>query len=176
MAEMMLALGTMFSKVMTMATTAGSALVSNAGTIGTALSAGSTIYGGIQANQESKAVAASMKKKGDNEFSAAQRQSLEKRRQTELIMSRQKAVAAASGGGASDPSVQSIMEKTQQEGDYSAMMDMYNGTVNRGDLYAEADTVRREGRSKMLGSFMDAGTTIYGDIERRKNKKLSYSF
>lgn len=174
MAEVMMALGAITTKLMAAAGTAGSFIGANAGTIGTALTAGSTIYGGLQANAESKIAQKAMQRKGDLEATAAQQQADAKRRETNLLLSRQKAVAAASGAGASDPSVLSVMEKTKAQGDYSAMMDMYNGTVSRSDLYAEGDTVRREGKSKLRGSFMDAATTIYGDIERRKNKKLAY--
>lgn len=175
MASVMLALGAITTKLMAAAGTAGGFLAANAGTIGTALTAGSTIYGGLAANAESKIAQKSMKKKGDMEFTAGQQKARETRRQTELLLSRQKAVAASSGGGASDDSVLAVMEKTRAEGDFSAMMDMYNGTVNRSDLYAEGDTVRREGKSRMLGSFVDAGTTIYGDVERRNFKKNAYS-
>lgn len=175
MAEVMLALGPIMSSMMTAASSAGTFLAANAGTIGTALAAGGTIYGGLQANAQSKVEAKGLKKKGDAEFSSAQREAMDRRRQTQLVVSRQKAVSAASGGGATDDSVTAVMEKTQAEGDYNAMMDMYNGSVNRADLYSEAKTVRKEGKSKLIGSFIDAGTTIYGDMAKRQRTQKAYA-
>lgn len=145
-------------------------MAANAGTISTALSVGSTLYGGLRAYQGSKAEAASLKQKGDNELAVAQRDAMRKRRETDLLLSRQRAVASSSGGGATDPTVLSVMGKTQQEGDYNAMLDMYNGLTSRADLYKEAATVRSEGKSKLVGSILDAGGTLYSDLARRRRE------
>lgn len=175
MAEVLAVLGTIGSQVMSAATTAGSFIASNASTIGTALSAASTVYGGVAANSMAKGEAKNLKKKGDQELAVAQKEADRKRRETKLLLSRQQAVAGASGAGASDPTVLSIMGKTEEEGKTAAMLDMYNGMVNRSDLFTEAGTVRAEGRSKLFGSFLDAGGTIYGDIARRERMKREYS-
>lgn len=174
MAEILTVLGTIGSQVMSAAATAGSFAAANAGTIGTLLTAGSTIYGGLAANAQGKAIESQMKTKGDNEFAVAQRDSLRRKRETDLLLSRQKAVAAASGGGATDPTVMSVMGKTQQEGDYNAMIDMYNGSVNRADLYKQGAVARAEGKSKMWGSFLDAGSTIYSGLPKKKNYNVDF--
>ena len=179
MAEVLALVGSFMSQAMTAATTAGSWMAANAGTIGTALSVGSTIYGGIRANQTAKVESEALKDKGDRELAASQREAMRRRRETQLLVSRQQAVAAASGAGASDPSVKSVMEKTQAEGDTNAMLDMYNGMVSRADYRAEAANTRSEGRSRMWGSFLDAGRTIYSDIsdrQRRSNSGDSYVY
>lgn len=175
MAEVLAILGTIGSQVMSAATTAGSFLAANAGTIGTALSVGSTVYGGLAANAQAKGEAKNLKKKGDLELAKSQREAERKRRETQLLVSRQAAVAGASGAGATDPSVLSVMGKTKAEGDAAAMLDMYNGMVNRADLYTEAKTVRAEGKSKLFGSFLDAGSTIYGELGRRQRMAKEYA-
>lgn len=169
MAEMMAVLGALTTKLVAGATAAGSFLTSPAGmAIGTGLTAASTIYGGVQANQDAKVESKYLKEKGDQEFSSAQRESMRRRRETALVVSRQKAIAGASGGAVTDPTVQSVMEKTTAEGEYSAMMDMYNGTISRANLNAEAASVKRSGKRKLVSSFLDAGSTIYGDIAKRR--------
>jgi len=170
MAEVLALVGTLFSQAMTAVTSAGSFLAANAGTIGTALSVGSTIYGGIRANQTAKAESKELQKKGDRELAASQREADRRRRETNLLVSRQQAVAAASGAGASDPSVKAVMEKTQAEGDYNAQLDMYNGLVSRADNYHDAAVTRSEGKSKMWSSFIDAGNTIYSNVADRKRR------
>lgn len=170
MATVLALVGSMFTQAMTAATSAGSFLAANAGTIGTALSVGSTIYGGVRGYQSSKIESGLMKEKGDNELAAAQREAQRKRRETNLLLSRQQAVAAASGAGAKDPSVMSVMAKTEAEGNYNAQLDMYNGLVSRADLYREAAVTRSEGKSKLFGSLLDAGSTIYSGMAKRKRE------
>lgn len=176
MAEVLAVLGTIGSQVMSAATTAGSFIAANAGTIGTALSVGSTIYGGLAANAQAKGEAKNLKKKGEQQIAVAQREADRKRRETNLLLSRQTAVAGASGAGVTDPTVLSVMGKTKTEGDNAAMLDMYNGMVNRSDLYTEANTVRGEGKSKLFGTFLDAGSTIYSSLARKKRTSLEYSY
>lgn len=137
--------------------------------LGTALSAGGAVLGGIQANAAAKEQAKSMEKKGDAEYAIAQRKMLEGKRQANLLVSRQRAVAAASGGGVSDPTVESIMGKTEARGGYNALMDMYNGATMRDDLYQTAAATRTEGRGALVGSFINAGSTIFDAIGKRRS-------
>lgn len=175
MAEVLALIGSVFSSAISAASSAGSFIAANAGTIGTALSAGSTIYGGVRGLTSANATAKELKRKGDNELAVAQREAMRRQRETQLVVSRQNAVAAASGAGATDPSVIATEAKTQQEGDYNSMLDMYNGMVSRADLYHEAATTKKEGVGKLLGSFMDAGSTIYSDYKRRSRARAEYA-
>jgi hypothetical protein len=175
MAEILAIVGTIGSQLATGVSTAGTFLASNAGLIGTALTAGGTVYSGIRAQQNAEAEAKGMKKKGDAEFAIGQRDSIRRRKETEQLMSRQRAVAAASGGSATDASVEAIMGRTQQEGDYNAMIDMYNGAVNRADLYQGARNRQKEGKGDLLGSVINAGATVYGDYAARRRQRLEYA-
>lgn len=176
MAPILAALPAMFASLTTAAGTAGTFLAANAGTIGTALTAAGTIYGGVRAYQGAKSEAQSLKKKGDDEFAIAQRQAMRTRQEKDRLLSRQRAVAAASGAGATDPSVEAVMGRTEKEGEYNALLDMYRGTQNRNDLYAEANTTRQEGTSKLIGSFIDAGGTIYSGISRRRRSTAEFAY
>lgn len=175
MAEVIAILGTIGTQLAAGAGATGTFLASNAGLIGTALSAGGTVYGGLKAKQNADVEAAGMKKKGDAEFAIGQRDAMRRRKETEQLTSRQRAVAAASGGSATDASVEAIMGRTQQEGDYNAMIDMYNGAVNRADLYQGARNRQKEGKSELLGSFINAGATVYGDYAARRRQRLEYA-
>lgn len=176
MAPILLALGPIMTSIAGAGTAVAATLggAGTLGTIGSILGAGATIYGGFKAKEQADAVAAQMKAKGDSEFAIAQRKSMDSQERTKMVLGQQKAVAAASGGGATDPSVMAIMGKTQQKGDYNSMIDMYNGAVSRGDMYTAADNTESEGKSKLLSSFLGAGSTIYGDMSRRATIKASY--
>jgi hypothetical protein len=150
--------------------TAGTALGGAGGiasAIGTGLSAAGSIYSGVQQNAAAKAEAKQLKTKGDLEYAAAQVKARETRREKDLVMSRQRAVAAASGGGVSNETVEGLMAKTEQRGEYSALLDMYNGAVMRNDLYNDAAATRASGKSALTGSIINAGSTLAsgaGDI------------
>ena len=173
MATVLATLGTGLASTMAgLGTALGS--TSTLGTIGTLLSAGGTVYSGLNAASNGAETAAQMKAKGDAEFAASQRKATEQRRQTELVVSRQRAVSAAGGGSTTDPTVVAAMGRTQEQGDYNAMMDMYNGSVSRVDLYKDAEARRSEGASSFIGSLFSAGSTIYSNAARQRALNNGY--
>ena len=134
-----------------------------AGPLGGIMSGVGTIFSGIQENAAAKFEAKQMKAKGDAEFAKSQRDAIGHRKEKEMVESRQRAVSAASGGGgsAAGNSVEEILASTEVQGEYNAMMDMYNGATARNDLYRAAAVRRQEGKSAMFGSFLKAGGTIF---------------
>lgn len=110
-----------------------------------------------QAMQQARA----MKKKGDDEFAIGQRKMLDRQKEKKLALSRQQAIAASSGGDASDPSVTAIMNKTEERGQYAAMLDMYNGVIARNDLYRSGRDTIRSGLNALEAAKMQASATIY---------------
>lgn len=133
------------------------------GPIGGLISGVGSIYSGIQAKATADFEAEQMKAKGNAEFAKSQRDAIAHRKEKELVMSRQRAVSAASGGGGSSPgnSVEEILASTEQQGEYNAMMDMYNGTTARNDLYRGAKVKKIEGKSALFGSYLKAGSTVF---------------
>ena len=149
--------------------------------VGTGLSVAGTVYSGIRENAASKVEAKALKRKGDREYVAAQEKARETRREKDLILSRQRAVAAASGGGTDNETVTSLMARTEERGERSALLDMYNGAVIRSDLYADAAATRASGKSALAGSIIDAGSIgasgagdIYSDVRRRRRSATLY--
>ncbi len=161
MAEIFVALSGIGASLGGGAAASGGGFGSILGLLGTGLSAAGTIYAGNQAQASANAQAKSMEKKGEQEYAIAQRKARESRREKELVLSRQRAIAAASGGGASDPTVESIMGKTEEKGEYNALLDMYNGAQMRADLYREAGITRAEGQSQKTASYIGAASSIY---------------
>lgn len=181
MAEIIATIGAIGSQiagaVTTAATAAGSFAAAHPVLISSALAGGGTIYSGVRANAASQAESKDLKRKGDEELAIAQIEAKRRRKEAELLTSRQRAVAGASGAGVNDPSVTAIMAKTEEEGSYNAMLDMYNGLTSRADLRNQARESRREGRDALWGSFVDAGRSIYSDwseIKRRRGKDYVY--
>lgn len=142
------------------ATAAAGGFAQAASIAGTALSAGGTIYSGIRQNQASKYEAKALKAAGDAKLAEAQRKAIETRKEKDILLSRQQAVAAASGGGTDNETVTSLMAKTEQRGEYSALMDMYSGTVMRDDLYRDAAVTRQAGKDALVGSVIEAGAKV----------------
>ena len=68
------------------------------------------------------------------------------------------------------------MGRTEQEGEYNALLEMYKGTQNRSDLYAESKTTLKEGRGKLIGSFIDAGGTIYSALGKNRRDKKEFDY
>ena len=146
------------------------------GLLGTGLSAAGTIYSGIRANQNAKYESELLKQRGDSEKAIASRHAADRTLEKKQVLSRTQAVAAASGGGTDNPTVDAIQGKIEQRGTYAAMLDMYNGTQARNDLRAQADVRRQEGRSALMGSFIEAGAGIYGDLSRKRRTTAEYSY
>ncbi len=145
------------------------------GLLGTGLSAAGTIYAGSQAKAAANDQAKAMEQKGEQEVAIAQRKARESRREKQLVLSRQRAVAAASGGGVNDPTTESIMAKTEEKGEYNALLDMYNGATMRADLYREAGVARAEGQSQMTGSYINAAGTIYDGFMGQRRRSTEYA-
>lgn len=143
------------------------------GSIGSALpaiagvaSAGGAIYSGAQQSAAADAEAKRMKAEGDDQFATGQRRAMGARRQKDLVASRAKAVAAASGGGADGGSVDAIMEGIEQQGEYNAMVEFFEGSSARNKAYAGAASRKQSGRNAMTAGFIRGGTSFYDTYSR----------
>ncbi len=154
------------------ATAAGGSLLGTLGTIGSVLTAGGTIYGGMVANQNAQAQAGALKKKGDDAFAVAQRKEISDAKNAAMVQSRQRALNAAGGNGSTDTttSIGGVMARTQQQGEYNAMMDMYNGAVDRSDMYDAAKSASASGTNAVIGSVISAGSGLYKDAANRSRQ------
>jgi len=168
----------MAETILALAAAAGTAAsatpaLSTLATAGTALGAAGTLYSGLQANAGADFEAKQLKAKGDEEFALGQRRAMQARREKDLAQSRIRAVAAASGAGAGsgDDSITALMEGVEQQGDYNALLELYQGNSARNKAYAGAGARRTEGRSALTGSVPGAagkaGSNLYSIYGKR---------
>lgn len=121
---------------------------------------------GAAANEQAKADAAQMRVAAGQQRAVAQRNLIEQRRQTDLVMSRARAVAAASG--AAGQGVENILGDIAAEGEARALAAIYEGENAARQLEGQADQVRFAGRQARKASYMGAagsllegGATLY---------------
>lgn len=124
--------------------------------IGAAISGIGTILGGVAANNAAQSEARQLEEKGKEELAASQRDAEVKRREGQLINSRQQALAAASGAGAGSdaPTIVKLMTDTAGQAEYNAQVDLYGGKSRKEGLFAAAENRRREGKASLLGSVL----------------------
>lgn len=135
--------------------------------IGGLLSAAGTIAGGVAEKRSADAEAAQLKRKGQEEFAASQRDAAASRKEATLANSRAQALAAASGGGAGSdaPTIVKLMTDTAGQGEMNAQSAMYGGLSRQAGLNDQARARRASGKASFLGStlagFGQAGKSIY---------------
>lgn len=103
------------------------------------------------------------------ERAVAQRQALDKARETTFALSGLQARAAASGGSAQDPTVVKLGGDIAGRGKYEALADMYQGENRargleaqaKGDIYT-GEALKMEGDMKREASYFSAAGTVLG--------------
>lgn len=100
---------------------------------------------------------------------AAQREALDKGRQTTLVLSKLQANAAGSGGGASDPGILTLAGDIAGRGEYESLLDMFKGENRARGLEDQAigsrltsDAAKAEGEAKKSASYLSAAGTLIG--------------
>lgn len=138
----------------------------------TVVGTGFQIYSSIKAGNDQREAlyerAAQEEALGRAEFAAAQRESLERRLEGELILSKQQAAAAASGGGAGAdaPTIVRLMTQTADRADYGAKVAQFGGEDRRNTYYRSAVASRRTGDAARTGGYLDAAGSLAGGIGR----------
>ena len=122
--------------------------------IGTGAQAGARISGGMSARDASRFNAAALERQATEEFAAGTRTAGERRRETELVLSKQRAIAAASGAGAG-PSLLDIIGDTAARGEYQAQAEMYTAGTRARNLKDKAAVARYEGENAFAGSILE---------------------
>lgn len=130
---------------------------------GTALSAYGSYAQGSAANAAAKSQALQYEAQAGAERAASQRAAIEERRKARIMSGNAVAAAAASGGGVSDPTVGKIIGDIAGEGQYRAMMRMYEGNQQSNNLLAQAQATREEGKAaKRAGTIQAISTLVSG--------------
>lgn len=119
---------------------------------GTALQAAGTIAAGNAAKAQGEAArvaaefkAAQLRQQAGQERAASQRDAFTERKQAELASSRGLAIAAKSGGGVLNPTVVNLLGDIEAEGEYRALMQIYQGEERAVGLEHGADAALYEG-------------------------------
>lgn len=150
-----------------------STLSSIAGVAGTAVSAVGTIAAGSAAKASAEFEADQLRKKGAESLAASQREAEDRRKQTELVMSRQQAGAASSGLGALDPTVLALAGDTFQQGTLNSEMATYTGLSQRAGYMDQANAAIASGKAAQKGSYLGAAGTLLGGVSSFGSKYAS---
>lgn len=136
------------------------------GGLGTVLSVGGTVLGGVAANNAAKAEAAQLKAQGKTEFAASQRVAEAERRKKDRVISRARAVGAASGGGQD----LNLIGDLEEEGEYNALTAEWEGKERQKGRNAQAAAARYEGKQTLFASFLKAGNTLLDNTPSMRAK------
>ncbi len=128
---------------------------------GAAISAGSSVMGGLAANEAGKAQQKQYRAQANTTRALAQRRMIEEKRQGEHALSRALAVGAASGGGGLETEgFSNLAGGIVAESHMRAMMELWQGEDQaRGQEYA-GKIARWEGKQKKTAGFLNAATTL----------------
>jgi len=111
----------------------------------------------------------------------SQRVAIEEAKAGRLLASRAKAIAGASGAGVDDPSVNKIITEIEAQGEYNALVALYEGTMQARDLRLNAEATREEGRAAKKAAYVsaiaDMGSSLYssGALSSAKPFDFDYS-
>jgi len=128
--------------------------------VAAAIGAAGSIASGIAQKNAADYQAQQQEAQGKEEFAASQRDAVAKRREAQLLQSRQQALAAASGANATDPTIVRLMTTTAGQGEYNAQTALYTGEQRKIGLFDAAKATRMSGNASLLGSFFEGAGTL----------------
>ena len=127
--------------------------------VGTAMSVGGTIMQGRMAENAAKLEQWQYNENAKRTRVASQQVADQYINQSDLLQSRAKAIAAASGAGGG-PQVDKIINDIGAEGEYRALMALYNGETTARTQEFAGDAAMYEGTSAKRASYLKAGGTV----------------
>jgi hypothetical protein len=145
------------------------------GLVGAGISAATTLVGGfMQASaMESQAemarvgaafTAEQLRMQGAEALATSQRQMLEKRRLTQLGLSKLQAQAAGSGLGATDVGVLKLGEGIAKRGEYEALADLWSGQNRQLGYETQREAALFEGEARARGLEYGASASRIGAV------------
>jgi hypothetical protein len=146
------------------------ALATIASIAGTVVSAIGTIAAGKAQARAAEYEAVQLDIKGKEERAVAQREAMEKKRETDLALSRHQAVTATSGLGTTDPTVTDQLGEIAEYGTYRQQLTRYGGDSRARDLDYQARATRMAGKNQMRGAMYSAAGTILGGASTMFNR------
>lgn len=122
--------------------------------IGTGIQAGSRIAAGQAQVQAADYNAKMLERASAEERAVAQRTAMERRLETDRVLSKQIALAAASGAGGG-PSLLDIIGDTAARGEYQAQGEMYTGESRARNLQDRGKLAKWEAANAYRGSILE---------------------
>lgn len=129
---------------------------------GSALSAATTIGGGIAADRASKAQQQQMEMRANEELAGSQRAAANADRARQLAQSALVTQAGASGSGASDKTVRDLALGIEEEGVYNTRATVASGQARAQAARYEGALARWQGKRAKAASYFDAAGTLIG--------------
>jgi len=128
--------------------------------IGGLIAGAGQIITGVAAKREADQQALNDEAAGKADFANAQQEAFDKKREGQLMLSRQQALAADSGGGADDPTILKIMGNTAAQSALNVRQTVAGGEQAMNNGFASARNRRATGRASFLGSLFNAAGTF----------------
>jgi hypothetical protein len=155
--------------------TAASAAAPYAGLAATAATVGGTVLEGVSAKNQAEADARagmqaaeiqkrSLEAKAAEERAAAGREAQEKRKEGELLKSRQVALAASSGGGTANPTILDILGDTESRTSYLANSAVYGGEQRAAGLKDQANFGTWQAKTQAASSKAKGDAAFSGSL------------
>lgn len=126
--------------------------------IGGGIQAGGQIFQGMAAKKAADMEAKQYMAKAAEEKAAGSIAAYEKGKETDKLVSKQVAVGAS--GGAGGIGLMDIIAETRERGDYLRDMELAGGENRSRGMVDKAKAAKVKGKNALIGSFLEAGTTI----------------
>ncbi len=137
---------------------------------------------GVAAQQAAEFEAAQLDRIAGQERASSQRQALEERRRASIVASNAIAAAGKGGGGVSDPTISNIIGDIGGEGEYRALVALFEGEERARFAEFQATGRRFEGASALSGAkaeskalktaavanLLSGGVSLYDKYNTRK--------
>lgn len=145
--------------------------------LSTVLGGVADIKGGMDARRSADYRAGQLEQEAGQARAMSQRKAIEERRRANLVAS---SLRAKAEGGAGDPTVTDLAGDIYTEGEYRAMLSLYEGEERASGMESAAAASRYEGRQtrtagflKGAGGILTKGATMYEKYAPKRSDLLS---
>lgn len=127
---------------------------------GTALSAGSKVYGGMQQRRAADQNAAMLHQEAGQSVASGIQGAISTRRQADYVASNARARIAGSGMTTTGTTAENIVGQIEGEGEYRALTSLYQGKDSAQQLDLRAQGVRNEGKAAETAGWMSGISSV----------------
>ena len=128
--------------------------------IALAISAGGTVYQGVQGNKQAKREAAILEQEGAYQKQKAAQEERLSRRDAHILQGRQQVLLSAGGQPLTSATALNLLTESTTQEELDALTIRYGGDVAAASARSKASAVRKVGKSALRSSFFKAGGTL----------------